>query len=322
MNPSRRIVHLSVFVLLMSGGFTSTAADPAVSARPAAMAEQALLLGATRAGSRIVAVGEHGVIMLSDDEGRHWRQATRVPTITTLTAIAFVDAAHGWAVGHGAQILATSDGGETWDLQAGKITSEDSLFSVWFRDREHGLTVGPYGYAVTTQDGGRHWQRIHLAEGDDAERHLNGILADTAGTVCVAAEAGHVFVSTDGGATWQVRNVPYNGSLWGGLARHDGSLVLWGMAGHAFLSLDHGATWTALATNSTQSFTAGAELPDGSLVLVGLGGNVSYSDRALNFKAITRETRQLATAVVPAPDHILIFGQGGIARLSWPPRAE
>ncbi|MBI2799312.1 MAG: glycosyl hydrolase [Gammaproteobacteria bacterium] len=321
MHSLRLVLSLTILVLLTTRGVMSRAdEDAAQGARPARMAEQALLLGAVRAGSRIVAVGEHGIIMLSDDEGRHWRQAERVPTITTLTAVSFVDALHGWAVGHGAQILATSDGGEHWELRAGKITDEDSLFSVWFRDREYGLAVGPYGYAVTTADGGLHWQRIHLAAGDDAERHLNGIFADTKGTVGVAAEAGHAFISTDGGVTWQVHTVPYNGSLWGGLVCHDGSLVLWGMAGHAFISHDRGTTWTALATDSDQSLTAGAERPDGSVVFVGLGGNVSYSDPALNFKSITRETRQLATAVVLVPQGVLIFGQGGTTRMGWPPQ--
>ena len=50
-----------------------------------------LLLDVTRAGSRIVAVGELGIILLSDDEGVTWRQAD-VPAQVLLTAVAFADA--------------------------------------------------------------------------------------------------------------------------------------------------------------------------------------------------------------------------------------
>ena len=66
------------------------------------------------AGSSIVAVGEYGNVVLSDDDGKTWRQAKSVPTQVTFTAVAFVDDKNGWAVGHDTVILHTSDAGETW----------------------------------------------------------------------------------------------------------------------------------------------------------------------------------------------------------------
>ena len=59
----------------------------------------AMLLDVAHAGKRIVAVGEHGIVLLSDDGGRSYRQAKQVPASSTLTAICFTDALHGWAVG-------------------------------------------------------------------------------------------------------------------------------------------------------------------------------------------------------------------------------
>ena len=52
------------------------------------LAAEALLLGVARAGKRIVAVGEYGNILLSDDDGKTWHQAKDVPTTVTLTAVA------------------------------------------------------------------------------------------------------------------------------------------------------------------------------------------------------------------------------------------
>lgn len=52
-------------------------------------ANQAVLLGAAVTDSnRLVAVGERGVVLLSDDGGAHWRQGV-VPVSITLTAVRF-----------------------------------------------------------------------------------------------------------------------------------------------------------------------------------------------------------------------------------------
>ena len=44
-----------------------------------------VLQAITQAGQRLVAVGERGLVLLSDDAGKHWRQA-QVPVSVTLTA--------------------------------------------------------------------------------------------------------------------------------------------------------------------------------------------------------------------------------------------
>ena len=68
------------------------------------------------AGGRVVAVGDRGKILFSDDQGGHWKTAV-APSEVLLTAVCFADARHGWAVGHDAVVLGTDDGGETWTLQ-------------------------------------------------------------------------------------------------------------------------------------------------------------------------------------------------------------
>lgn len=74
------------------------------------------LLDITRAGQRLVAVGARGLVILSENDGQSWRQVP-VPVSATLTAVHFADATHGWAVGHAGVILATRDGGQSWELQ-------------------------------------------------------------------------------------------------------------------------------------------------------------------------------------------------------------
>ena len=72
-------------------------------------AQHGLMLDVAQAGARLVAVGDRGHILYSDDQGQNWTQA-KVPTRQLLTAVYFVDATHGWAVGHDAQILMSSPG--------------------------------------------------------------------------------------------------------------------------------------------------------------------------------------------------------------------
>ena len=84
-------------------------------ALPVAAPARATLLGVAPAGARLVAVGERGIVALSDDAGQTWRQG-RVPVSVTLTAVRFIDARNGFAVGHGGVVLASTDGGETWEV--------------------------------------------------------------------------------------------------------------------------------------------------------------------------------------------------------------
>src|SRR5450830_1044344 len=59
-------------------------------------AAKGLMIDVAHAGSRLVAVGDRGHILYSDDQGSTWTQA-KVPTRQLLTAVFFVDDQQGWA---------------------------------------------------------------------------------------------------------------------------------------------------------------------------------------------------------------------------------
>ena len=75
-----------------------------------------LINAVDKAGSRIIGVGIHGIIIYSDDLGNTWEQAS-VPTTKTLTDISCVNEMSCWATGHDAYILKTVDRGENWSIQ-------------------------------------------------------------------------------------------------------------------------------------------------------------------------------------------------------------
>ena len=121
------------------------------------LAARSLLLDAATAGDRILAVGERGHVLISDDHGQSWIQA-KVPTRSTLTAVAAADRQHAWAVGHDGVILHSADGGLSWGCQRFAPEDDRPLLDVWFADRERGLAIGAFGTVLATADGGDSWR--------------------------------------------------------------------------------------------------------------------------------------------------------------------
>lgn len=297
-------------ILALFGASLALPAGAAPAANPATtqaahanpQAAQAMLLGATRAGSRLVAVGDHGTIILSDDGGKSFRQARQVPVRAMLNAVSFADGKHGWAVGHRGVILATTDGGETWSLQRQDLDKDQPLFSVLFTDARHGWACGLWSLLLRTDDGGHTWQTVDLPVppgAKRADRNLYSLFADAKGGLFIAAEQGRVVHSRDGGTHWDYLDTGYKGSLWAGIALADGSLLVGGLRGALYRSEDGGTNWTALKTGSLSSITAFSEGPGGQVMASALDGvSLLSSDGGRQFSATQRPDRQPLTALV------------------------
>jgi photosystem II stability/assembly factor-like uncharacterized protein len=262
-------------------------------------------------------------VVLSDDGGRSWRQASSVPTRALLTGVCFADARLGWAVGHDAVVLHSRDGGEHWKRQHAAPEREAPLLSVWCDDASRVLATGAFGLALETRDGGRSWTRtVVAAEGQDP--HLNTVFATADGTHFIAAEFGRVFRRQPGSTAWVELEVPYPGSFWGGLALRSGAILIFGLRGHVFRSEDKGEHWTEIASGTDQSLSGGTELRDERVVLAGLGGVVLLSDDGgRSFTRTIRPERRGAAAVLGGDGaSILIFGEKGVETLERPGTAR
>jgi photosystem II stability/assembly factor-like uncharacterized protein len=269
-------------------------------ARVRAGALRGTLLDVARAGTRLVAVGERGHVLLSDDQGASWRQAKAVPTRVTLNGVQAVDAKTLWAAGHGATILRSDDAGESWTRVTGDSNAPDVLMSIHVDAAGRGLAAGGFGFALASNDGGRQWTPATLAEGEAAEKHLNRIVATKAGDWWIAAEGGTMLrAKGDATAPWDVVTTPYRGSLWTGVELPGGVLVAGGMRGNVVRSTDGGATWTHEALPRAGSITGAAVLPDGRPVLVGVDGTLAIGDaQATKWQVRTLEDRATLTGVV------------------------
>lgn len=288
-------------------------------ARPAhgwAASTHMMLLDATRAGKRIVAVGEHGIILLSDDDGRTYRQARTVPVAATLSAVTFVDDKHGWVVGQWGVILATSDGGETWAKQRMDTAVDQPLFSVLFTNERDGIAVGLWSLMLQTHDGGKTWTRVSLPKppsGGKADRNLYHVFSDGHGALYVSAEQGTVLKSTDGGAGWSYLATGGKGSLWSGVSMPDGRIVVGGLLGSLFQSSDGGSNWQPLKAETKSSITHLVATGKG-LVAVGLDGLVlKQREDGAPLEIAQREDRAALTAAVfNAGGKPILFSNDGV----------
>lgn len=278
--------------------------------------QRLLLTDAVRSGNRIVAVGDRGYIVLSEDNGTTWKRAT-APAAPLLTAVRFIDAKTGWAVGHDSVILATSDGGDTWTQQFSAPAEQRPLLDVIFLDAKNGVAVGAYGAYFETSDGGKAWNARKILADD---KHLNGLVKLPDGKLVVLGEAGTILLSADAGKNWAPVVSPYKGSLFGGLVSEDGAVVAYGMRGRIFRSVDAGKTWTAVENASTASLMGGSLLPGGGIVLAGAAGTALVSrDGGKSFVPVaTGSTRAYAKAIVGAPNSILLVGETGAKSVPLP----
>lgn len=271
-----------------------------------------LLLDAAFAGTDLVAVGERGTILRSPDNARTWQ---RVPsgTRTTLTGIAFAPepgATTGWALGHDALILATTDGGRTWSKQYQGDDLEESFLDVAALDSTHAIAVGAYGLFAETRDGGKTWTRRKILL-DDA--HLNRIARSPAGVLYLAGEHGTLFRSADRGETWQLIPAPYDGSLYGVLALDARSLLAYGIEGRVFRSVDEGATWTPVSTPAKVLLATATQLKGGAVFLAGEARTLLASaDSAKSFVPAPTTLPTAIAELIALPDgNLLALGEAG-----------
>ncbi len=318
-------------------------------------AEASVIIDLARAEKRLVAVGERGLILLSDDDGKSWRQA-EVPVSTTLTAVQFVDGQVGWAVGHSGVVLKSSNAGETWQLQldgaqaaqlvlatarqavSGSQDDEDAqervrsaerlvdegadkpFLAIQFVDAQHGIVVGAYGLAFRTADGGATWQSQVANIENPQALHLYAI-SRSGDRWYIAGEQGYLARSLDGGNTFQQMSSGYEGTFFTMANRSDGALVLGGLKGTAFALMPGADVPEAIHNVVPVSFADSIELADGRVLLANQSGALLLSDttspQGLQI-ASSSTGNPLATLIQAADGGLVLAGFTGLSRLSLP----
>jgi photosystem II stability/assembly factor-like uncharacterized protein len=291
---------------------------PTSGALRATTMQRLLLVDAERLGNRVVAVGDRGYIVYSDDGGTRWQRA-RAPDAPLLTSLDFLDAQSGLAVGHDAVILKTTDAGETWTQQFSAPAEQRPLLDVNYLTSQRAIAVGAYAAYYETADGGKTWNARKITAED---KHFNAILELGEGRLLILGEAGTILGSDDNGLTWKPVPSPYKGSLFGGVIASDGAVVAFGMRGRIYRSTDKGRTWKQVDNPSVAALMGGERMPDGTLVIAGAAGTALVSrDNGQSFQPLdTASTKAYAKALLGAPNTVLLLGEAGVRAAPLPQR--
>ena len=307
------------------------------------LAPKAVLTGLARAGKRVVAVGQRGHVLLSDDAGTTWQQAD-VPVSADLVAVSFATAESGWAVGHDGVILHSADGGRSWTRQLdGRVLgdvlvahytksrddkwlaeakrfaaqgAENPFLDVWFDDARNGIVVGAFGLALRTGDGGATWAPLMHAIDNPKALHLYAVRR-IGGELFIAGEQGLLMKLDRDGGRFAALTLPYAGTLFG-LIGKDRVVVAHGLRGNVVRSADGGQTWQSVPTGVGVGLTASALDDRGRMVIVSQAGHVLVSgDVGASFAPLKLERPTPAAAVVSAGTGALaIAGPRGVQILS------
>jgi photosystem II stability/assembly factor-like uncharacterized protein len=306
----------------------------------------------TLAGSRLVAVGEHGVIIYSDDNAATWKQAS-VPVDVLLTSVAFATPMIGWAAGNFGVILKTEDGAKTWQMQLNGIQAaaltlqaarlavaqnfnspgtplairRANIFvsdgpnkpftSVLVFDANKVIVFGASRLTMITTDGGKTWADWSLHIGDPLSHTLYAATA-IGSSVYVVGEQGLMFCSTDGGNSFPPLNSPTTTTLFGVFAAKDGSIIVYGVAGTAFRSPDGGKTWAAVNINAPDDLLCAVVLDTGEIVIASEADLFYISqDNGVNFTLVPNAAPGSTFDMVEISNKQLILaGGGGIVTMS------
>ena len=322
---TRAAAHVAAALFLVSGWPVASAEPVDYALLPSLQSERAingLLLEVARNGDRLVAVGEQGHALWSDDNGQSWTQA-QVPVSLALTSVTFAGDGNAWATAHDGYLLQSGDQGESWTV---RLSGSDVA----------GLLVGAIETQVdvlqaeldaATDDSAEdiRWaldeamyalDEATLAVEEGMTTPLLKVWFD--GDLGYVLGAYNVFLRTsDGGATWQAHgdrlDNPQKFHLYGIARSAAGTLLIAGEAGTLLRSLDNGETWQRVETPYPGSFFGALATADGGLLVFGLRGNVyRSSDEGASWSAVaTGDNRTLMCGSASDDGSVVLAGSAG-----------
>ncbi|EJM18857.1 BNR/Asp-box repeat protein [Pseudomonas sp. GM21] len=340
---------LPFFDPVVAAGFVDVLDTPSLHSE---LATKGMLTGLTHAGERLVAVGQRGHILFSDDAGLHWQQA-QVPVSSDLVAVHFPTSRQGWAVGHDGVVLHSSDAGASWERQldarqigalllgyyrqklnarpdnealmtrvadAQRINDEgadQSFLDVWFQDDQVGYVVGAFNLIFRTEDGGRHW--TPWLDRTDNPGALNlYALRPIGDQLFIVGEQGLVLKLAPLAGRFNATPMPYNGSFFG-ITGKPGVALVYGLRGNVYRSVDEGTSWSKVELGLPLTITAGTVTPDGRILLLSQAGHVllSIDDGASFTLQAESALAPVAAALVSGAGTLVVAGARGLRQLPF-----
>lgn len=254
-------------------------------------ASNSILMDVKKVGGHLVAVGEWGHILFSDEACTGWTQAD-VPVSVTLTAVCFPTDKKGWAVGHEGVVLYTHDGGKTWEKQLDGVKINDLLYNQlerMIKDKTEflenagtGLTEQERkGLELKLEDLGYFLSDAKMAVEEGPSRPLMDVWFKNDREGIIIGAFGTILSTVDGGRNWtplldRIENP--DGYHYYSIFRSGENLFIAGESGGLYRSQNFGQTWKQLSVPYNGSFFGITGNPEGDFVAVfGLRGNICFS---------------------------------------------
>jgi photosystem II stability/assembly factor-like uncharacterized protein len=200
-------------------------------------------------------VGDDGVFGTTDG-GRTWTQQT---ADIDGSALFFLNAERGWAVGSSGRILATTNGGRTWTRQTSGLVN--NIRAVQFVDERTGFALGNFDGLIGTTDGGATWRQVLDRESAELRSSRGTGFTFVSPTLgFITCEDGSLLSTQDGGRTWSRQRLrPEN------VSGNDLQKIVfvnattgWVLAENnsVFGTTDGGRVWTLLGTIPVNAFVS------------------------------------------------------------------
>ncbi|HSS20846.1 MAG TPA: YCF48-related protein [Pyrinomonadaceae bacterium] len=190
----------------------------------------------------------------------------RTNSLAWLHAVYFLDQNRGWSVGSRGTLLATTDGGRSWQVEP--KPTEDSIRDIYFSDEQNGWLLcerniydlksndEQRAYLLKTTDGGEHWKRANLRGVNVDARLMRAVFQN--GSAWAFGEGGAIYTTRDSGTTWVKLPAPTHFLLLGGTFIDENSGWLVGAGATILQTSDGGETWHQgrLPNNTNTRFNA------------------------------------------------------------------
>lgn len=270
----------------------------------------ALMLDVAERGGQLVAVGERGLVLRSDNLGRSW-QVEATPTRALLTCIATGPDGRWWAGGHDGVLLVANSKASGWAPAPGSsLTPTDALFGIHFSTTGEARLWGAFGLLVRLPAQGPA-ERLVSPAGDvhfyaGVEHAGDGWLFGEAGSAVRWGQEGPQVEAL-------VDDAP---SLHGALALQDGTVLAYGLRGR-LLRLKADGPWEECETGARNLLSAGVELRPGVIVLAGQSGAWRLStDGAQTWSEMPSPVEGGVSKLLLLSDGaLLVAGENGLRRL-------
>ncbi len=173
----------------------------------------------------------------------------KVNSFAWFQGVYFLNEQKGWIVGSRGTILATQDGGDSWQkLSSG---TDDTLRDVYFFDEQYGLILcernryqlggSAPSYLIKTTDGGAHWSPMEIG-GAGSPMLVNFFFGkDQRGWA--VGEGGAVFSMEDSANAWRKHTSPTVFAMMDGAFSNDLNGCLVGGGGTILFTEDGGQLW-------------------------------------------------------------------------------